>query len=56
MNEKTIRLNIPIDIELHKELRRAAVESDLRMSDYVRQAIAEKIKHDKGNDEWQAIK
>lgn len=50
MDERTIRLNIPINAELHKELKRAAVESDLRMSDYVRQAIAEKIKHDKGID------
>ena len=42
-----IRLNIPIAIDLHKELRRAAVEADVKMSDYVRLAIAEKIKRDK---------
>ena len=42
-----VRLNIPIDVDLHKDLRRAAVEADMKMAEYVRLAIAEKIERDK---------
>ena len=45
------RINIAIESELHKQLRVMTVENDTTITDYVVQAIAEKLERDKTNQE-----
>ena len=45
------RINIAIEPELHKQLRVMTVEHDTTITDYVVEAIAEKLERDKANQE-----
>ena len=45
------RINIAIDPDLHKQLRVMTVENDTTITDYVVEAIAEKLEREKANKE-----
>lgn len=45
------RINIAIQLELHKKLRVKAIEDDTTVTDYVIQAITEKLERDKTDQE-----
>lgn len=37
------KLNVSLDEELHKEMKKAAIDSNMTITEFVRQAIQEKI-------------
>ncbi len=46
MPDKKKKLNISVDVELHKQLKIKTVEQDKTITEYVIEAITEKIRRD----------
>lgn len=45
------RINIALNVELHKKVRLATVEHDMTITDFVIKAIEEKLERDKKKGE-----
>ena len=49
--EETKRLNIPIEVNLHRQLKIKAAEQGITVAQFVREAIAEKIEKENAKSE-----